>query len=1533
MSIRLVSSAKSLREQFKGPASSGSTSNNIMTSSGISVYTASSSISRAKTLEPSAITSLSRQGSLLRSTSNGNLRRSKSTQKKGLISKVFADEAADPHDALPDLSMEMTLLIVKRCVKEIRERGLTTKGILRQVQMAQSQRVIIDTIRMILDDDASTELSPLHQIDIHLVAHAMKWAIRYSEEILVAYEDYQALYIEQDRNFTRFARDLPPTNRAILLDLFSLCADVTLLAHLNNMTLVAVAKAISLSIMAGPEREFSTFDASLQQRNLWGAACEDLLRAFLRIKTTHDLAKIDQEEEVDENRYICNETRVLKSARQRTNESGRSPHNINLPSGLDISVPSSAGSSLPGSAGWGTSPGPMSAASHYPGANGYFDLPRSGSPLSQADGTYGSSLSRSQSLAKSGTLVSGRTSPSPYNADDISEYEELMQDRSHLQKLRQDRNNFLRPAESLRRRSSVADMESLYMLPLDAAAPPDGYESDPEVSHPHEDEDSHDLLIPDFADGLGWDFSKNVAMNSTEMPSLASFQAELETDDKHGMNRSNSASSDASGLEPNGPAPSDSPRNIRELSKQQLTSLRLRQLQEKHQAKSSSSLSAPWQQDLSARNFPPPPISPPPSAITRTITPLRVRASPAIYHHPPRTSPSFRPHHSKRNSASRRSISINPATLNGRAHMWSDSLQADLLAQELALQAERDLVIEGIHMQLLEVRNADHQEPSRASSVFSLQLSPQDLERPAPVSFPKADRPRTMYNIVEFPSLSDKLSVPELKPSLQRRQSIASINEPEVSASNAPKAFEVVSRPKDVEVSVIFAPIPKEAPLSPKPGLKSKFHENFPERPISPPIGYTHTHNQGGPKRSLTGISTRSGDSITSPTSPTSASRPSRPHTAPTQQNVTFSATSTTSSQPSTGDGRPKTGFIRALSFKLRSKQSDDQLKPVRINNQAVGTITTAPAVSFEPPRLELSFMGDSLTSTELGPDDVPEEHLPPTSAPALMHQGANGADVLESWRRQALASLPININNGTAGLAQQDLRPNGLTLMRRASEAMIKSSDSLNRSQFQQLKKEASPPIGPLQTTAASKKNDASGSTTEEPIGRSTSRQQKQQEALPRIVSVVNNAVSTQETPLSPSSESSIPKKTAAAEKEYHFSTATLLKDGKLYYQVQWDQFSELGFKSDFFAEPEQFKSGIHSIGKSPVDPRKQSSIAAAATGPEVTRPQGEQTTKVNSRNASVDLRGQLGQATRNTTTQEQGPSPAQRAAAMQVARESFMALANDPKAMEALKSRPGQPTVISSGSFAKGSTHPQLDSHICPPVITSKLNMTSRQQQQPYPSPDPSPSGSLKSARSIELLSGDGEGRDSAQKNMYNRSSPVSSPGGEAPLSGFSIAKQPGSVAVGGGGHGLFSSSSPAPRLDKPVVSGSSTFEIKSGSRLFGKKNKSMKKSAQTLPSNTNGGRKRRLLPYGVKRQDVMTRTVESMDEIFPWMCIEHMAGQDSGWVMLEPVQDGAVGWVIIDKLEEEESQIGLQQQKQQQPEQQRPFEPKTAMQAQVA
>jgi len=100
----------------------------------------------------------------------------------------------------------------------------------------------------------------------------------------------------------------------------------------------------------------------------------------------------------------------------------------------------------------------------------------------------------------------------------------------------------------------------------------------------------------------------------------------------------------------------------------------------------------------------------------------------------------------------------------------------------------------------------------------------------------------------------------------------------------------------------------------------------------------------------------------------------------------------------------------------------------------------------------------------------------------------------------------------------------------------------------------------------------------------------------------------------------------------------------------------------------------------------------------------------------------------------------------------------------------------------------------------------------------------------------------------------------------------------------------------------------------RLFGSKFKSSSKKHRVsvtlnpainytntnINNKTESGRKK--LPVGVMRKDQMTKTEESLDEVFPWMTVEHMSGQESGWVMLEPVQDGAVGWVKIDKLEEE-------------------------------
>ncbi|KAG0201110.1 hypothetical protein BGX28_006035 [Mortierella sp. GBA30] len=1607
------------------------------------------------------------------------------------MSKVFADEEQTPQSGLPDLSMEMTLLIVKRCIKEIRERGntftiaiappltsgLTTKGILRQVQMGQSQKVIIDTIRMILDDDVSTELSPLQKVDIHLVAHAMKWAIRYSEETLVTYDDYQTLYLNQDRNFSRFVHELPPTNRAILLDLFSLCADVTLLAHLNNMTLVSVAKAISLSIMAEPEREFTTFDASLQQRNLWGAACEDLLRAFLRIKTTNDLARIEQEDEVDENRYICNETRVLKSARQRAtggDDHGRMPNNVNLPSRLDISLPSSAGSSIAHSAGWPINNGPMSACTprSYANVNGYFDNvpgPHSASPYSQHGGMHESLLSRSHSLAKSNASNSRPLSPAAQFDDDVTEYEELMQQQANFGRARQDPNNLLRPAEPIRRRSSVTDLENLYLLPMDMPAPTDGYESDPEVSHPHEPEEPQDSLIPDFADGLGWDFAKEVGLQSKVLPSLTSFQSRPEN--KCGVNRSNSASSNGSGIGLNGPGYTGSPRSVRDQSKQQLQSTRLRQMHEQcpsgfpplHRARS--------QQDLLSRDSPSSPSpwdSPPPGSIQRSSSASVARAGhiqPSHQH--PQTS-----QHSptKRNSGLRRSISLDPFTTHGRIHKKPNDLQSDLETRDNALRMERDLVAEDIRMQLLKARDVNQQDQGRRGSEFALESSPQDLEWPPvsssrrpsiaptderPVSssrrpslLPTDERPLLPAMLSRRPSLLSTDERPCLSAASSRRPSLLSTDERhamlrrpslqpmdngfgsksmlQLNMDNLPSfdsfGFESMSSsvtPRSVSPfdQSPLHPLQQESDavsLSPRAELRFKFQETVSDHSTASPPGYAHAQNafKNGSGAKLSASSStvssprqlRQGANRTTNTPPTqsnsvTSSNVSRNRSGHLSQSVTFSGVSTTSSLPSTNGegGKSKTpGFIRALSSKLRSKQSDDQLRTVRINSQVVGsTVSTgastpttgvptmvAPSVSIEPPRLELNFLDDVISPAAPTAATVPglssydynrEQELPPASAPALMLDSRDGGPgAVGGWKREAQNVLLITsekpyadeeqagLDSG-AGRDHPDFQPKGFSAgVRRAT---VFGSGNIS-----------------LREQHRSRKVETSSSCSSDSLPQMDVVAQKDVKTIEKSAEAV--LLDQERQPTDDADESSIPKKTAADETEIRFSAATLLKDGKLYYQLQWDQFSEVGFKAperNEMTEPEQNPDGIHHQPQlSQEDPWMQSGSSATTVAAmtamtnhqqQQQQPQQQQqmkplsATTTNSGSISLDLPGQIGQVSMSKKaaklmglmesqdhgpseaqkevpmpkkaaklmglmesqdhapseaqkevpmpkkaaklmglmeTQNHGPSEAQKAAAVKAAKETFMAIARDPKALAALKAGTtggaGQPTIIGTGSFPKGSTIPRIELN---PLIMQ---------------------GQTGSNASLE----NEDGFDILQGSMSDRLSPISSVTVVASSPGCMTKTQPGSAAVGGGGAGSsvsLSSAEAVPRRDNGsslVEADSTTGKAKGGSRLFGKKFRSSKKKsisglagvtqsveAATLPSVSNGGkagRKKRLLPAGVRRQDVMTKTIESMDEVFPWMCIEHMAGQESGWVMLEPVQDGAVGWVVVDKLDDE-------------------------------
>ncbi|KAG0316948.1 hypothetical protein BGZ97_006119 [Linnemannia gamsii] len=1495
MSLRLVSSARNLRDQFKGGNNSQQQTGNSTTSSGSSIFTNASNVSNIKTLDPSGVPSggsiLSRQGTLLRAQSNGNLRRAKSIQKKSNMGRGDS--------SMPDLSMEVTRVIVKRCIKEIR---LTTKGILRQVQMAQSKEVVMDTIRLILDDDSNTQLSLLRQVDIHLVAHAMKWAIRYSEEILVTYADYQTLYLDQDRSFSRFVHDLPPTNRAILLDLFSLCADVTLLAHLNGMTLVVVAKAISLSIMAEPEREFTTFDASLQQRNLWGAACEDLLRAFLRIKTTHDLAKIEQEDGVDENRYVDNITREVRSARQRSNETGAMP-NMPMYSRPDMSVPSSAGS-MPASSGW---PSTMTPTGMGRPTNGYFDhapTPRSASPLSQQSSSiHESSLSRSHSLAKSNSSRSRPLSPAVPYENEKHEYEEMMQDQSHLERLRHQSRQSLMPGfDKDRRRSSVADMESLYMLPVDASE--DGYESEPEPSHKS--------LVLEFSDGLGWDFSKLDDLQK-DQPVKESLQS--------GVYRSNSSSSNGSAL-------------------------------------------VTGAQNVTLSSFDNDELSPLQRAST---TGNKARVGHAI--NPGHTSPSMNPQRAKRNSLLRRSVSLDPHTMHGRVHKKPNELRQDILTRELAIQAERSQVAEDIRTRLLQSKQSAGQSGSASPSrsTFSLESSPLDLDRPAiPTrsasqglgrSMSKsstADAKKLEINVGSLPprhspaglGMTDELT-PVSNPS--SNSSIASPKPLQPSSNNMERNPEIVSRPKETEVCVHFSPI---TPVSPKAEMRSKFQESFSDKPMSPPAGYAQgQHSDAGSRHNRSPSTKSSQGSRMSPSSSTmsspmqtkSLSRSNSktlvpPHPPQLQHSATFSGSSSAPISAAPEGKFKASGFIRALSYKLRSKQSDEQLKPVKINNQVVGAPPVAPAVSIQPPRLELSFLGDlGGPATGITPAAGPataahplnESNLPPASAPAnLLHlNGASngGADTVEGWRRAAQDSLPVPplpIDRSAPKAVREQRRKSRISM---SSPRSSPSSQSYLQANFSKADGKRPGASASAHTVGRKPHRLSNGRTlSDSSYTTDDSASLDDSAALPSIQN---------ETPaLSAAAATTSPKK--AGEREYRFSTATLLKDGKLYYQLQWDAFSEGGFTSDFFEQPEQYLTGLS---------QKRMSKMPAPGGPGVNASLGGSTSSTTSRGQTPVAGQVVGQG----QGQDPGPSPAQKAAALKAARQSFMALAKDPKALAALKAGStggiGQATIIGTGSFPIGSAQPILQTvpiNLNPtsePAAKSSMAMNSSSPRKPSPlSQQPVPPSQQMPLQSA-LVDSDKLQRSTSGKSLPTSSAPGVPPALQEVPKATAKHGKPSMPAGGAASLSLLPAPSPA-TLKGPVAATPVPVPVQAQvvvppvpakkSRLFGTRFKasSSNKKSNRLSTSVNspvpatggqlGGKKKK------SQQGGLTRMQESAEEVFPFSSVEHMTGVESGWVMLEPVKDGAVGWIKIDRLEEEMARLTEKQQQRQMMMQREPF-----------
>nr|CAG8489698.1 14578_t:CDS:10 [Entrophospora candida] len=176
------------------------------------------------------------------------LRRKSGSRKIVKNSKKF-----DLKDLAESVSIEGTALIVERCVNQIslREGGDETKYLL---------HCLLHGNQTEFEDEIQTQ-------SIHNVVAAMKWTLRHCSVTIVPYYYYEEL------------------NQEIVLQLFDICAKVTIESETNKMSAHKIVKSLALSLLGDQKRIFGSFDEAYTEWTKCSNACLHLFLAYLREKS------------------------------------------------------------------------------------------------------------------------------------------------------------------------------------------------------------------------------------------------------------------------------------------------------------------------------------------------------------------------------------------------------------------------------------------------------------------------------------------------------------------------------------------------------------------------------------------------------------------------------------------------------------------------------------------------------------------------------------------------------------------------------------------------------------------------------------------------------------------------------------------------------------------------------------------------------------------------------------------------------------------------------------------------------------------------------------------------------------------------------------------------------------------------------------------------------------------------------------------------------------------------------------------------
>ncbi|CAJ0833543.1 13934_t:CDS:2 [Entrophospora sp. SA101] len=229
------------------------------------------------------------------------LRRKSGSRKIVKNSKKF-----DLKDLAESVSIEGTALIVERCVNQISLRGLYTVDIFRPTRIGEGGDETKYLLHCLLHGNQTEFEDEIQTQSIHNVVAAMKWTLRHCSVTIVPYYYYEEFTIhEQESNyeittttntnnnkssscclFTKsFLKNLPRLNQEIVVQLFDICAKVTIESETNKMSAHKIVKSLALSLLGDQKRIFGSFDEAYTEWTKCSNACLHLFLAYLREKS------------------------------------------------------------------------------------------------------------------------------------------------------------------------------------------------------------------------------------------------------------------------------------------------------------------------------------------------------------------------------------------------------------------------------------------------------------------------------------------------------------------------------------------------------------------------------------------------------------------------------------------------------------------------------------------------------------------------------------------------------------------------------------------------------------------------------------------------------------------------------------------------------------------------------------------------------------------------------------------------------------------------------------------------------------------------------------------------------------------------------------------------------------------------------------------------------------------------------------------------------------------------------------------------